>query len=241
MDDKAYVYWIRLPHHKDPYKQGYIGFTSTSVEERFKRHVKSAKYGSEYIIHKAIRKYGEDSLVVDVIFEGTIEDAYEEEKKYRPTIWVGWNICAGGQGGNAPFIKSLWEDPEMRKHLEECGRKRMTAQWECEEYQKEMSKMTTDTWKDSETRKKRVDGISKGSFKRYERDGPWANPRTLRDTWKDAVNLMNAWEENGKPGCHVLSKITGYKVSSLQNIVKYFKSGWNPLEDERWKKEFYNE
>jgi len=241
MEEKASVYWIRLPKHVDPYKEGYIGFTSTSIEERFKRHVKSAKHGSDYIIHKAIRKYGEDSLTVDTLFEGTIQEAYDEELKYRPKIWTGWNICAGGKGGNSPFIKSLWADPEMREHLEECGRKRMLTQWECEEYRKEIAQMTTDTWKDEETRRKRVEGISRGSYQRYERDGPWANPRTKKETWKNADKLIETWEANGKPGSHVLSRLTGYTVSSLQVIVKYFQSGWHPLEDDRWKRDFLHE
>jgi len=54
-------------------KPVYVGFTSTSLEQRWKSHCKTAKQYS-YILSKAIRKYGEEAFDIILIAEHTDED-----------------------------------------------------------------------------------------------------------------------------------------------------------------------
>ena len=96
----AYVYWIRAEDHCDFNSQGYIGVTTKTVEERFSQH----KYNSnrekhrDYALSRAIRKYGANFLVVQVLIECSEEDAYCYEEKLRPKENLGWNIASGGCG-----------------------------------------------------------------------------------------------------------------------------------------------
>jgi len=94
----AFVYWIHLPEHTDLTSQGYIGFTSKTVEERFKKHSQdslSTNFRS-YTIHNAIRKYGVDNLKVTTLLEGSDEYCLFIESRLRPSENIGWNQAAGG-------------------------------------------------------------------------------------------------------------------------------------------------
>jgi len=96
----ACVYWIHLPSHTDMFSEGYIGVTSKTVDERFKKHVQDAtnKNWRTYTLHNAIRKYGADKLVVDTLVIAEERYCYEIEAKLRPTKWMAWNVECGVRG-----------------------------------------------------------------------------------------------------------------------------------------------
>jgi hypothetical protein len=81
----------------------YIGMTGRTLDERWKSHCSSAKNGSPFRFHSAIRKYGEESFVKEVLYDGlniqecrTIEE--ETINEYN-TIIRGYNAKPGGCGG----------------------------------------------------------------------------------------------------------------------------------------------
>jgi len=90
--NKAVVYWIRHKDHSDPYNQGYVGVT-TNFSRRTKSHireVKQSKHSNEFLLENLT-----DEVVIDLLFEGLEEECYDLERKYRPFMYVGWNIAPG--------------------------------------------------------------------------------------------------------------------------------------------------
>jgi group I intron endonuclease len=80
----------------------YIGATKFNLQDRRSRHYYSSRRGSDFIFHQAIRKYGEESIVWEILREvETIEQASilerEEIKKARLS-GKSYNQCDGGDG-----------------------------------------------------------------------------------------------------------------------------------------------
>lgn len=79
----------------------YIGQTISSINLRFRNHLSAAKNGGDYIIGKAIRKYGESNFYVELLEECLVEELNEREK-----YWIsffdstanrnGYNMSVGG-------------------------------------------------------------------------------------------------------------------------------------------------
>lgn len=79
----------------------YVGQTKVSLKLRFQNHLSAARRGNDYVIGKAIRKYGEDKFYIELLEECTVEELNEREK-----YWIsffnstnnkyGYNISLGG-------------------------------------------------------------------------------------------------------------------------------------------------
>ena len=111
------VYWIRHIDHISIEKEGYVGITSG-----IRSHFWNLQKGSHVNPHlqSAYDKYGEDNLCEEIIFEGSIEECCELEKRLRPVENVGWNIMPGGnipphQGG-----KHWYTNGTINKLSENC-------------------------------------------------------------------------------------------------------------------------
>ena len=81
----------------------YIGQTIKTLEQRWTRHVDNARNGSECIIHRAIRKYGKDNLLLKILFYCTSkEEANKKEietiSKLSAKVPIGYNATNGGEG-----------------------------------------------------------------------------------------------------------------------------------------------
>ena len=48
--------------------KSYIGYTSKSLDERLKGHLYDTKYGSTLAFHNALRKYGKENFISDVLY-----------------------------------------------------------------------------------------------------------------------------------------------------------------------------
>ena len=92
----AVVYWIRKGEHSDIMSEGYIGVTKKSAIERFTEHGYEVSGGSQYPVHRAMRKYG-SSIILETISEGTIDYCYSLEGELRSSQGLGWNLAVGGQ------------------------------------------------------------------------------------------------------------------------------------------------
>jgi len=86
--------------------KSYIGKTEYSLEHRWNRHLSSARNGSKFRFHSAIRKYGEDYWDLTVIETYQTEDENiinEKEthfiKLFESDTKKGYNATAGGTGG----------------------------------------------------------------------------------------------------------------------------------------------
>lgn len=79
----------------------YVGQTTVSIKLRFQNHLSAARNGKDYIIGKAIRKYGEDKFYIELL-----EECLEEELNEREVYWIsyfnstdskfGYNMSIGG-------------------------------------------------------------------------------------------------------------------------------------------------
>lgn len=84
----------------------YIGKTTKTIEERFKEHVKTAKLGKGYNLHKAIRKHGQENFKIEVIFVNSSNEILNKMemffiKKFQShNPLKGYNMTLGGEGGN---------------------------------------------------------------------------------------------------------------------------------------------
>jgi hypothetical protein len=86
------LYWIRHKDHTDMFNQGYVG-VSKNTEARWFRH---SRYSDNQHLKAAIKKYGWDSLIKEVILIGEEKYCYDLEAKIRPNKQIGWNIAEGG-------------------------------------------------------------------------------------------------------------------------------------------------
>jgi hypothetical protein len=81
---------------------------------------------------------------------------------------------------------------------------------------------------------------------------PWCHPRATdftRSLWKRADEIYNIWTSNNNPSYCKLCGLTmnkkynwkedGELAGPFMNMVKYFRNGWVPEQDEEWK-EFKN-
>lgn len=85
----------------------YIGFTNKKLEKRIIEHTSASKNGSNYLLHKAIRKYGSDSFNWECIYESfdkdytlsKMENYFIIENNSYFENGYGYNMTFGGQGG----------------------------------------------------------------------------------------------------------------------------------------------
>ena len=79
----------------------YVGQTHVSIKLRFQNHLSAARRGLDYVIGKAIRKYGEDKFYVELLEECLVEELNEREKYWIAFFKAtdnrfGYNMSIGG-------------------------------------------------------------------------------------------------------------------------------------------------
>ena len=99
-------YILYLLENKINHKK-YIGQTLQGIDIRIKQHIKDAELGSNYIIHRALRKYGIDNFDVRVL----LVNIPDKDIDYYEMLWIkkfntyykngfGYNQTYGGRGTN---------------------------------------------------------------------------------------------------------------------------------------------
>lgn len=113
----------------------YIGKTSEGLTKRITRHSYNAFHGSNYVFHRAIKKYGLESFVFTVLFVCRDEQDLSEKEKnticeLNSKIPFGYNMTDGGDGlsgliRTATHNKKIGDANRGRKQsIEEIERKR---------------------------------------------------------------------------------------------------------------------
>ncbi len=95
-----FVYWIHLPEQTNVAIEGYVGI-AMNFEQRMFSHKSCAKTGKEQTLYKAIRKYGWDNLVKEIVLISNEDYCLEIERKLRPMPRIGWNIAIGGESSGS--------------------------------------------------------------------------------------------------------------------------------------------
>lgn len=84
----------------------YIGQTTKSIEKRWNIHLYNAKRGQKSYLYDAIRKYGENNFIPEIICKCySKEDMNNKEKHYIiecKSFWHknGYNLSSGGEGSS---------------------------------------------------------------------------------------------------------------------------------------------
>ena len=102
----------------------YIGYTHKTLEKRIIEHKCSVNTGSNYLLHKAMRKYGFENFSWELIFESfdkdyalnQLENDFILEYNSYFENGNGYNMTFGGQGGMSG-----------KKHSEETKQKMRIA------------------------------------------------------------------------------------------------------------------
>jgi group I intron endonuclease len=115
---KTYIVY-KITNNKN--KKSYIGKTEYSLEHRWNRHLSSARNGSKFRFHSAIRKYGEDCWDLSVIetYQTENENFINEKethfiKLFESDTKKGYNATSGGTGG--------WMLPRCSQEVQEQWR-----------------------------------------------------------------------------------------------------------------------
>ena len=115
---QGFVYWIHKKNHTDIYSEGYVGITN-NTEKRWNSHKTS---GRCLHLANAIKAYGADNLVWEVVFSGDYADCETKENYYRPSFAIGWNILIGGGNSKASLGRTLPEQHRKNISLGNTGK-----------------------------------------------------------------------------------------------------------------------
>lgn len=104
-------------------KKIYIGQTNKSPEDRLNEHIMNAENGKMFHLSKAIRKYGKENFIIETIDYALNKNDINEKEIY----WIkklkannrlyGYNMTAGGEGGNTYLCKTEEEMKEIKQKI----------------------------------------------------------------------------------------------------------------------------
>jgi group I intron endonuclease len=102
----------------------YIGKTSKSIEQRFKRHFYNHKKGNTYL-YKSMRKYGFDNFIIETLEE--TPNLNEREMFWINELSPHYNMTKGGDGGDTSkspnFLKGIKNRPPPKPTYGMLGKK----------------------------------------------------------------------------------------------------------------------
>lgn len=108
-------------------KKGYVGQTTLSLLERWAQHCKDARNRSSFLLHKAIRKYGEESFELSVlevtdILPSLCSLEIEQIKKQNTKAPFGYNMTDGGDKPPSRKGKKLSIDTKLKMRIVKLGK-----------------------------------------------------------------------------------------------------------------------
>lgn len=101
-----------------PSGRAYVGFTSQSVQERWRQHVARAATGVTHPLCAAVRKYGAEAFSIETLAEyADLDVALRAEVAAIAALTDAYNISPGGDfdsGAGAAKFRELLLDPAWR-------------------------------------------------------------------------------------------------------------------------------
>jgi group I intron endonuclease len=101
----------------------YVGMTKHAVSSRWKGHLADARRGSDRLLCKAVRKYGDQSFSVNAIDIAEIHD----QLAYKESFWINHYQCEAPNGYN---LTSGGENTVMTDALRDTLSKAATTRWQ---------------------------------------------------------------------------------------------------------------
>jgi group I intron endonuclease len=107
----------------------YVGMTSKPLNVRWSNHKADARRNKPYILHKAIRKYGEDNFTIELLEEcnvGSLDELGLIETRYIKELNPEYNMSLGGEGNRGISMAGEKNGMFNKKHTEESKAKMRT-------------------------------------------------------------------------------------------------------------------
>ena len=84
-------------------QKSYVGKTELSLSRRKSNHLSDAKRGCEFAFHRALRKYGEENFVWEVIEKDIDKSLLDDKERHYIALYEsfgpkGYNMSEGGEG-----------------------------------------------------------------------------------------------------------------------------------------------
>jgi group I intron endonuclease len=120
----------------------YIGQTIKNIQYRFRKHKELSIRGSGYKLHNAMRKYGVENFIVEVLdTANNLQQLDEKEIYYIDKLKPYYNILPGGQIRlTEKSIEKMRQSLIGKKHSKELVHKRFKKLRELENNQEFLSK-----------------------------------------------------------------------------------------------------
>jgi hypothetical protein len=231
------LYWIKLKEHTDPRKQGYVGVSVSGINKRMSKHKYDAANGSDFIVHKAMRKYG-DNIEAVVLLKADQEFCLMVERELRPNYQTKgtWNINAGGE------LKQLG----CKQTLDRIEKRvsKLRGKVRSKEQREAMSKAFKGIKRSEATllaqSLRRQGHITSEAVKIKIREShllknskipAWGHPASKKEAWVRALDAFNYKSEFPDHKAAKLAKYLGLERNAIATMYTKLCSGWNPHED----------
>lgn len=234
--------------HTSPSGKEYIGQTIFTMESRFKGHISTANSGSNFQFHQAIRKYGADNFISEILIDN-IESVLEANSietyyiSFYDTYVNGYNMTKLGFGGTSGEAKHLsvlrgvetcrqngWYDELSTRQsisqneIQENGKKR-SQNIRAEQYKNQLLDIDEDGY----------NGAQRAAFKYHE---------NLKNTIDEETGLtkaelriqrqkktikekgLNKGSKNPSHGTKLMSKNNINKKVKKHQVDSYLMDGW---------------
>ena len=202
----SFIYWIRHKSHTDIFSEGYVGFTSKTVEFRYCQHRYMADTGHMSNLCNALRKYG-DEIIVETVLEGDSEYCLNVEYKLRSMPKTGWNAGIGGQHTMAGYAHSDATKEKMSNASPIKG-KRLDQDFVLVRAQKRKALGL----KHSDAARQKL------SAARLNLNlSPWENPAANLDVWAQAEKVHDFYVKN-IGGQYIAEKAFGLARDKLKKL-----------------------
>lgn len=104
----------------------YVGMTSKSLSERWSLHKADARRNKPWHLHRAIRKYGEDKFIIELLEETateTLEELGKIESAWITKLQPEYNMTTGGEGHTGISMSGERNGMFNKTHTEESKEK----------------------------------------------------------------------------------------------------------------------
>ena len=205
----------------------YIGYTTKTVDERFKQHIKTSKdenYKHASHLYRSMREYGVENFKVEVI---DIAESYEEMCE-KERYWIseldtrnpeiGMNIHEGGRGGRTGVGKQ-----KATKKQIEC----LSIGWHMpmsDENKKLVSKIHKNKVVSEETREK-LRKAQTGKKASEETRKKLSELRTGKKLPQRSDESKEKYRQSSKGRVHI-HKGSENKNIKIEELEKYLSDGW---------------
>ena len=109
----------------------YIGQTRSSVNYRWRNHVRQAISGCEYYFHNAIRKYGERNFTISIIQECYSEQELDDSEEYWIAQYQSFTDRTKGYNSTSGGVHPLFLEPLTEDQIWEAAQnwEKLTGAW----------------------------------------------------------------------------------------------------------------